>query len=157
MFKPWLSRVYISQLITCHEIAEVPSSRAAYRSVSSIQYVYQYILIDMRYIIWYFTSDCIMYLWLYLCFPDTYINHMHRYSVQPKCTYLLCNVFVHNCDHSWRMYADLGGDLWFFFCPARLSLKIRFELEIGCILWRHLLIRLIWTSLRCIHRVFVYS
>ena len=51
---------------------------------------------------------------------------------------------------------QIRGEIYDFFCPGRESLKIRFKFEIGSILWRHLLIRLIWTSLRCIHGVFVY-
>ena len=34
-------------------------NRVPYRSVWSIRYVYRYILIDIWYIIWYFTCDCV--------------------------------------------------------------------------------------------------
>ena len=38
---------------------------------------------------------------------------------------------------------QIRGEIYDFFCPGRESLKIRFKLQIGSILWRHLLIRLI--------------
>ena len=95
--------------------------RAAYRSVSSMLYVYRYILIDIRCIIWYFTSGCITK--TSLCFPDTFIDYMHRYFVQPKCICILCNIF---CSELRPQLVDVcrsGGEIYNFSVPPGIDLN----------------------------------
>ena len=123
-------------------------TRPAYRSVWSIRYVHRYILIDNRYIIWYFTCDYVTK--TSLCFPcilikkvtiqwyETRIEHMvvRIASVKSPYKFLILVIFidssynqtalvsfvianVHNWDPSWWMCKRrYGGEMQKFSVPA---------------------------------------
>ena len=158
----------------------VSDNRPAYWSVWSIRYVHRYILIDIRYIIWYFSCNCVKknesMLSVY-SYSKHFIIQWHEARIEymavkiviviKKSPYTLLNILiifidnsynqtafasfvianVRNCDPScWMCKPRSGGEMQFF-CPV--------VWEIGNILCRRLLNRLIWTSSHCINGIFV--